>query len=63
MIRRGPFRLWVLGSIFWVGITSFVASDDGYSLAIYVKTAFLPPLAVLAIGLALLWALKGFARD
>jgi hypothetical protein len=63
-LRRGLFRLWIVGSALFVLAVAFVNYDeieDWAGLARATAIAFGIPLAILALGSSLLWALSGFA--
>ena len=51
-VARGLFRLWLVLSVLWIGGVVFVRHG--------ILLALVPPAFVLALGLALVWASKGF---
>jgi hypothetical protein len=62
-LRRGLFRLWLVGSALFVVAVAFVNYDeiaDLASLGRVAVTAISIPLAILGFGTALVWALSGF---
>jgi hypothetical protein len=62
-LRRGLFRLWIVGAALWVLAVAFVNYDeieDLASLGRVAAIAFGIPLAILALVAAPLWALSGF---
>ena len=62
-LRRGLFRLWIVGSALFVFAVAFVNYDDiedWASLGRVAAFAFGIPLAILGFGTALVWALSGF---
>jgi len=62
-LRRGLFRLWLVGAALWVLAVAFVNYDeieDLASLGRVAATAISIPLAILGFGTALVWALSGF---
>jgi hypothetical protein len=62
-LRRGLFRLWIVGAALWVLAVAFINYDeieDWASLARVAAFALSIPLAVLGFGTALVWALTGF---
>lgn len=62
-MRRGLFRLWIVGAALWVLAVAFINYDeieDWASLARVAAFALSIPLAVLGFGTALVWALTGF---
>jgi uncharacterized membrane protein len=61
--RRGFFRLWIIVSVMW-GALAAVASHkgSGTSLAVAAQAMLIPPLATLALGIALGWIASGFVR-
>ena len=77
--RRGFFRAWVLLTVLWVVGVAYVSGPDLYpefkligppgthdpwdSLLRSTAVAFLPPLALLALGAMLGWAFSGFRRQ
>jgi hypothetical protein len=65
-LRRGLFRLWIVGSALFVLAVAFVNYDeieDWAGLARATAIALGIPLAVLALGSSLLWALSGFDAE
>jgi hypothetical protein len=62
-LRRGLFRLWLVGSALFVLAVAFVNYDEIDDLASFGRvaaTAISIPLAILGFGTALVWALSGF---
>ena len=62
-MRRGLFRLWIVGAALWVLAVAFVNYDDIEDWASLGRVAAIAlgiPLAVLALVAAPLWALSGF---
>ena len=65
-LRRGLFRLWVIATVLWEGwvtwdLVAFERLDIAWrAVAVF---AILLPLAVLAFGRALLWAVAGFQAE
>jgi hypothetical protein len=62
-LRRGLFRLWIVGAALFVLAVAFINYDeieDWASLGRVAWIAFGIPLAVLGFGTALVWALSGF---
>jgi hypothetical protein len=62
-LRRGLFRLWIVGAALFVLAVAFITYDeieDWASLARVAIFAFSIPLAILGFGTSLLWALTGF---
>ena len=64
-LRRGLFRLWLVGSAPFVVAVAFVNYDEIEDWAGLARatTALGIPLAVLALGSSLLWALSGFDAE
>jgi hypothetical protein len=65
-LRRGLFRLWLVGSALFVLAVAFVNYDEIDDLASFGRvaaTAISIPLAMVALGASLLWALSGFAAE
>lgn len=64
--KRGLFRLWMVVSALWViPLTLLIASEaplDVYAFRFLIFVVFLPPVLVLAIGMALVWAIRGFSN-
>jgi len=66
-VARGLFRLWLVLSVLWIGSVPFMpwlyhtpgAIGENLILGMSI-TAFFPPLFVLALGSALVWAFRGF---
>ena len=69
--RRGLFHLWIVGSVLFVIAVAFICYSEIKShaevpwakLEMCAAIAFGIPLAVLALGASLLWALSGFAVE
>ena len=73
---RGLFRLWLVLSVLWIGgVVCLTWHDlqlprsgpfnDLIADAVIgrgIKVALIPPVVILAIGSALVWAFKGFRR-
>ena len=71
-VARGLFRLWLVLSVLWIGgvgvWTWLTAKNQAYwgglssieKVWVAVVLALVPPAFVLALGLALVWASKGF---
>jgi hypothetical protein len=65
-LRRGLFRLWIVGAALFVLAVAFVNYDeieDWASLGRVAAFAFSIPLAILGFGTALAWALTGFDTE
>jgi hypothetical protein len=65
-LRRGLFRLWIVGSALFVLAVAFLSYgdiEDWASLARVAAIALGIPLAVLGFGTALVWALSGFDAE
>ncbi len=69
-VGRGLFRLWIVATVLWEIwlawdlIGEFNRGFTGWEFAITaVLVAILAPLAVLALGRALLWVATGFQRE
>jgi hypothetical protein len=64
-MRRGLFRLWLVGTILWAGLIFFLMSYDSRpeAGAIAAEVAFVPPGIIFVIGVMLMWAFRGFSRD
>jgi hypothetical protein len=61
-LRRGLFRLWIVGSALFVLADAFFNYsdiEDWASVGRVAAFAFSIPLAILGFGTALLWALSG----
>lgn len=70
--RRGLFRLWVIATVafeIWIArdliefVWTYHPTGWGENGLIWGLAMVLPPLAVLAFGRALLWAIAGFRGE
>jgi hypothetical protein len=61
---RGLFRIWLVLTIIWVAFVMFASSYETRpeAVTIALEAIFVPSGVILAIGLMLRWALKGFSR-
>ena len=68
-VARGLFRLWLVFLVLWIGAVGVVLwwawdwGDEGPELDYWLRAgvlAFAPPVLVLALGSALVWAFRGF---
>jgi hypothetical protein len=60
-IERGLFRLWLVLSIIWIGVivaaeATRLQDDIQWTIA----GAVIPPMGLLMLGAALIWAIRGF---
>jgi hypothetical protein len=67
-LRRGLFRLWLLVAVLWAGSWALIIRQN--SLASREMDASFnlwlvcgPPVAIFALGYALLWTFRGFRND
>jgi len=69
-VTRGLFRLWLVLSVLWIGVvglafwrTALRIADPAVAAFVLTEVlplALVPPVFVLALGAALVWAFKGF---
>ena len=67
-VARGLFRLWLVLSVLWIGVVGLatwriawrIADPAAFVLAEVLPLALVPPVFVLALGSALMWAFRGF---
>ena len=67
-VARGLLRLWLVLSVLWVAVVAYVtwsiawrsADPAAFVLAEALPLALVPPVFVLALGAALVWAFRGF---
>jgi hypothetical protein len=57
---KGLFRLWIVVSALWIIFMLGFAAGENPN---FWQFALIPPLAVLAVGAALVWAVKGFRKS
>lgn len=58
------FRLWVVGTVLWVGLLLFVSTYDSrpHAFVTYLQGALIPPSVIFIIGIMVAWAFGGFAK-
>jgi hypothetical protein len=63
-VTRGLFRLWLVLSVVWIGGAFVVMAYKTRELLEWLLASsvvgIVPPLLVLALGSALVWAFRGF---
>ncbi len=73
-LRRGLFRLWGAVTVLWIGVTGSLLWGivfnpwpgelvKGPTRLEAVMVVFLPPVALLALGIMGKWVARGFADD
>jgi len=61
--KTGFRRLWLVVSLLWlIVVTYVVATDRNLHVFDWVQAGLLPVLALYAIGAAFVWIIEGFAR-
>jgi len=63
-VARGLFRLWLVLSVLWIGAVGLatwrIADPAAFVLTEVLPLALAPPVFVLVLGAALMWAFRGF---
>lgn len=59
-VKRGLFRLWIVVSVLWLALCA--AFSGGLPRAENVPLILTPPLLLLGLGWAAVWAFAGFRR-
>ncbi len=65
---RGLIRLWLIAAICWVALASVfmwdsIGSTDWGRIGATISTILGPPIAVLLLGLGVVWVIDGFRAD
>ena len=64
-MRTILFRLWVVGTVLWVGLMFFASTYDSRpnAFTIYAEPALILPAVIFVVGAMLVWAFSGLSRN